>query len=50
MTDDERQDDRPPVCALAHIEEHGSFSDEELAEARAKIFGSTVASKGADTA
>ncbi|MYS34118.1 hypothetical protein K388_03460 [Streptomyces sp. KhCrAH-43] len=33
-----------------HEEEHGSFSDEELAEARAKISGSADASKGADTA
>ncbi|MGI5356442.1 hypothetical protein ACQI4E_14195 [Streptomyces sp. CA-252508] len=33
-----------------HEEEHGSFSDEELAEARAKIFGTTGSSKGADAA
>lgn len=33
-----------------HEEEHGPFSDEELAEARAKIFGSAGTSKGADAA
>lgn len=32
-----------------HEEEHGSLSDEEIAEARAKIFGS-VGSTGADAA
>ncbi|MEU3206794.1 hypothetical protein ABZ702_23585 [Streptomyces cyaneofuscatus] len=31
-----------------HEEEHGSFSDEELAEAHAKIFGSAGTSKAAD--
>ncbi|MGV2918987.1 hypothetical protein RMO59_23830 [Streptomyces alfalfae] len=31
-----------------HQEEHGPFSDEELAKARAKIFGSAETSKGAD--
>ncbi|MET9768251.1 type II toxin-antitoxin system CcdA family antitoxin [Streptomyces sp. NPDC006415] len=35
-----------------HEEEHGSLSDEEIAEARAKIFGSTdsAGSTGADAA
>lgn len=33
-----------------HEEEHGPFSDEELAEARAKIFGSAGTSTGADAA
>ncbi len=33
-----------------HEEEHGPFSDEELAEARAKIFGSDGTSTGADAA
>lgn len=33
-----------------HEAEHGTFSDEELAEARAKIFGSTGTSTGADAA
>ncbi|MGW8985714.1 hypothetical protein ACWGQ9_24025 [Streptomyces parvus] len=33
-----------------HGEGHGPFSDEELAEARARIFGSADASKGADAA
>ncbi|GAA3015753.1 type II toxin-antitoxin system CcdA family antitoxin [Streptomyces parvus] len=33
-----------------HEEEHGAFSDEELAEARAKIFGSAGSSTGADAA
>ncbi|WP_256103603.1 type II toxin-antitoxin system CcdA family antitoxin [Streptomyces sp. ODS05-4] len=33
-----------------HEEEHGPLSDEELAEARGKIFGSVGASKGADAA
>lgn len=32
-----------------HEKEHGSFRDEELAETRAKIFGSADASTGADT-
>ncbi|MFB8140745.1 nucleotidyl transferase AbiEii/AbiGii toxin family protein [Streptomyces parvus] len=31
-----------------HEEEHGPFSDEELAEARAKMFGSADSPKGAD--
>ncbi|KUL55010.1 MULTISPECIES: type II toxin-antitoxin system CcdA family antitoxin [unclassified Streptomyces] len=31
-----------------HQEEHGPFSDEELAKARAKIFGSADSSEGAD--
>ncbi|MEW1549667.1 type II toxin-antitoxin system CcdA family antitoxin [Streptomyces tsukubensis] len=31
-------------------EEHGSFSSEELAEARSKIFGSTPVAEGADAA
>ncbi|MFD7860715.1 hypothetical protein [Streptomyces sp. NPDC059783] len=33
-----------------HEEEHGPFSDEELAEARGKIFGSAGTSEGADAA
>ncbi|MEW2066791.1 type II toxin-antitoxin system CcdA family antitoxin [Streptomyces sp. NPDC007346] len=33
-----------------HEEEHGSFSDEELAAAHAKIFGSAGSSQGADAA
>lgn len=33
-----------------HEEEHGPFSDEELAEARAKIFGPAGTSTGADAA
>ncbi|MFF6907263.1 hypothetical protein ACFY9Q_15105 [Streptomyces sp. NPDC012389] len=33
-----------------HEEEHGQFSDEELAEARAKIFGSAGPSQAADAA
>ncbi|WP_406100456.1 hypothetical protein [Streptomyces sp. NBC_01013] len=33
-----------------HEEEHGDFSDEELAEARARIFGSAGSSKDADAA
>ena len=33
-----------------HEEEHGGFSDEELAEARARIFGSAGTSTGADAA
>lgn len=33
-----------------HEEEHGPFSDEELAEARAKIFGSAGTSTGVDAA
>ncbi|WP_168713590.1 hypothetical protein [Streptomyces sp. A0642] len=33
-----------------HEEEHGQFSDEELTEARAKIFGSANSSKDADAA
>ncbi|MGW8555152.1 hypothetical protein [Streptomyces tubercidicus] len=33
-----------------HEEEHGPFSDEELAEAHAKIFGGNGAAKGADAA
>lgn len=33
-----------------HEEEHGPFSDEELAEARAKIFGSAGTATGADAA
>ncbi|MFD8690195.1 hypothetical protein [Streptomyces sp. NPDC059651] len=31
-------------------EEHGGFSDEELSEAHAKIFGATGSSKDADAA
>ncbi|WP_098894552.1 hypothetical protein [Streptomyces sp. t99] len=33
-----------------HKEEHGPFTDEELAEAHGKIFGSTSPSTGADAA
>ncbi|MFJ4966845.1 hypothetical protein ACIP6P_31080 [Streptomyces sp. NPDC088729] len=33
-----------------HEEEHGPFRDEELAEARAKIFGDASSAKGADAA
>ncbi|MGV9554800.1 hypothetical protein [Streptomyces sp. NPDC003401] len=33
-----------------HEEEHGGFSDEELAEAHSKIFGATGSSEGADAA
>ncbi|WP_217167230.1 type II toxin-antitoxin system CcdA family antitoxin [Streptomyces sp. AC512_CC834] len=33
-----------------HEEEHGNFSDEELAEAHAKIFGTTGSAKDADAA
>ncbi|MFJ6464745.1 hypothetical protein ACIQM0_27585 [Streptomyces sp. NPDC091387] len=33
-----------------HEEEHGHFSDEELAEAHAKIFGSAGPAKGAEAA
>ncbi|MFD3794196.1 type II toxin-antitoxin system CcdA family antitoxin [Streptomyces californicus] len=33
-----------------HEEEHGSFSDEGLAEARGKIFGSAGTSTGTDAA
>ncbi|MFG2557596.1 hypothetical protein [Streptomyces sp. NPDC048496] len=33
-----------------HEEEHGSFSDEELAEARSKIFSAAGTSKDADAA
>lgn len=33
-----------------HAEEHGRFSDQELAEARVKIFGAGGASNGADAA
>lgn len=33
-----------------HEEEHGGFSDEELAEARTKILGTASSSKGADAA
>ncbi|WP_432004660.1 type II toxin-antitoxin system CcdA family antitoxin [Streptomyces parvus] len=33
-----------------HQEERGAFSDEELAEARTKIFGATGSSEGADAA
>ncbi|MEU6441476.1 hypothetical protein [Streptomyces sp. NPDC047046] len=33
-----------------HEEEHGPFSDKELAEARAKIFGSASTSTDADAA
>ncbi|MFH8881717.1 hypothetical protein [Streptomyces californicus] len=32
-----------------HVEEHGQFSDEEFAEARARIFGSGGPFKGADS-
>lgn len=33
-----------------HEEEHGGFSDEELAEAHSKIFGATGSPKSADAA
>ena len=33
-----------------HTEEHGAFSEEELAEARARIFGTTSAARGASAA
>ncbi|MEU9533296.1 hypothetical protein AB0D00_13370 [Streptomyces sp. NPDC048213] len=33
-----------------HEEEHGPFSEEELAEARGKIFGPAGTSEGADAA
>ncbi|MEV7061159.1 hypothetical protein AB0N95_37685 [Streptomyces microflavus] len=33
-----------------HAEEHGPFSDEELAEARAKIFDGDGSAKGPGTA
>ncbi|MEU6937837.1 hypothetical protein AMK14_08485 [Streptomyces sp. TSRI0445] len=33
-----------------HEEEHGGFSDEELAEARAKIFGAAGSSEDVDAA
>ncbi|MET7678175.1 type II toxin-antitoxin system CcdA family antitoxin [Streptomyces seoulensis] len=33
-----------------HEEEHGPFSDDELAEAHAKIFGHGGSAKGADAA
>lgn len=33
-----------------HEEEHGQFSDEELAEAHSKIFGAAGSSKDADAA
>lgn len=33
-----------------HEEEHGGFNDEELADARSKIFGATGSSKDADAA
>ncbi|MFI7324695.1 hypothetical protein ACIBQ3_08435 [Streptomyces rubiginosohelvolus] len=33
-----------------HEEEHGPFTDEELAEARGKIFGPADTSEGADAA
>ncbi|MEU3227435.1 type II toxin-antitoxin system CcdA family antitoxin [Streptomyces sp. NPDC006976] len=33
-----------------HEEEHGSFSDEELTEARTRIFGTTDPSKSANAA
>lgn len=33
-----------------HEEEHGSFTEEELAEAHSKIFGSAGTSKNADAA
>ncbi|MEV0281220.1 type II toxin-antitoxin system CcdA family antitoxin [Streptomyces sp. NPDC050610] len=33
-----------------HEEEHGRFSDQELAEARAKIFGTAGSAKDVDTA
>ncbi|PVD01204.1 hypothetical protein [Streptomyces sp. CS147] len=47
--------ERPPgtranLALRRHEEEHGHFSAEELAEARAKIFGSVDSSKGADVA
>ncbi|MFF4092459.1 hypothetical protein ACFYYY_01100 [Streptomyces sp. NPDC001834] len=33
-----------------HEEQHGPFSDEELAEARSKIFGADGSAKGVDAA
>ena len=33
-----------------HEEQHGPFSEEELAEARAKVFGADGSAKGADAA
>ncbi|MEV0495277.1 type II toxin-antitoxin system CcdA family antitoxin [Streptomyces atratus] len=33
-----------------HEDEHGKFSDEELAEARSKIFGAHATSENADAA
>ncbi|MFE9924485.1 hypothetical protein ACFYQA_23750 [Streptomyces sp. NPDC005774] len=33
-----------------HEEEHGKFSDEELTQARSKIFGALAPSKNADAA
>ncbi|MEE1753527.1 type II toxin-antitoxin system CcdA family antitoxin [Streptomyces sp. SP18CS02] len=33
-----------------HVEEHGRFSDEELTEAHAKIFGTADSTKNADAA
>ncbi|MFD4758531.1 hypothetical protein ACFWOJ_06475 [Streptomyces sp. NPDC058439] len=33
-----------------HVEEHGQFSDAELAKARSKIFGAAGSSKNADAA
>ena len=33
-----------------HEEEHGAFTDEELAEARAKIFGTAGSGRGTDAA
>ena len=34
----------------SHTDEHGAFSEEELAEARARIFGTTSAAGGASPA
>jgi post-segregation antitoxin (ccd killing protein) len=34
----------------SHTDEHGAFSEEELAEARARIFGTTQAAGGASAA
>ncbi|MEU6228325.1 hypothetical protein [Streptomyces sp. NPDC047042] len=34
----------------SHTDEHGAFSEEELAEARARIFGTTQAAGGTSAA
>jgi hypothetical protein len=38
------------VDLRSHTDEHGAFSEEELAEARARIFGTTSAAGGASAA